>query len=134
MLGNVFTYGTLQVPAVMFAVTGRRFTATPAVLPCYRRLNIAGKTYPGIIEDESAETCGRLYSDIDQAALVLLDKFEDVLYSRRAVQVIVDGEVIPACTYVVNHKYRDMLGTEEWDLHDFEERHLPAYLQRISSD
>ena len=133
MLGNVFTYGTLQVPAVMFAVTGRRFTSTPAVLPCYRRLNITGKTYPGIIEDESAETCGRLYSDIDQTALVLLDRFEDVLYSRRVVQVIAEGEALPAYTYVVNHKYRDMLGSEDWDLDYFEEQYLPAYLQRINS-
>lgn len=133
MLGNVFTYGTLQVPAVMFAVTGRRFASTPAILPRYRRLNITGKTYPGIIEDESAETCGRLYNNIDQNALVLLDRFEDVLYSRRVVQVIVDGEAISAYAYVVNNEYRDMLGTEDWDLHYFEERHLPAYLQRIIS-
>ena len=131
MLGTVFTYGTLQVPAVMFAVTGCYFQSKPAILPAYRRLQITGKTYPGIIKDESAITHGVLYSNVDSNSLTLLDRFEDILYSRHVVQVIVDNETLSAYTYVVNDRYREMLGSEDWDLKDFEDRHLSGYLQRI---
>ena len=56
---NVFAYGSLMIPSVMHAVTGRWFTHTEAVLEGYARYGIDGESYPGIVPQEGAEIhCG----------------------------------------------------------------------------
>lgn len=131
MLDSVFTYGTLQVPAVMTAVTGKTFPFQPAVLPAYRCFKIRHRVYPAIIADSTAETTGTLYTGIDAEALALLDEFEDVLYDRLTVEVQTETGRVKAYAYVVADKYRHRLSDEAWDLCEFESKHLPSYLQRI---
>ncbi|MEQ8288454.1 MAG: gamma-glutamylcyclotransferase family protein [Gammaproteobacteria bacterium] len=128
---SVFTYGTLQVPTVMTAVTGQSFPYQPALLPGYRRYQIKNRVYPAIVPDESASTPGVLYNDINDEALALLDEFEDVLYDRLQVVVQQEGKPVNAYAYVIAAKYMDRLASHDWDLSEFERQHLDYYLQRI---
>lgn len=127
----VFTYGTLQVPAVMSAVTGKSFPYEPALLQGYRRYQIKNRVYPAIVADETASTQGVLYKEIDEPSLILLDEFEDVLYNRLQVTVHQAGEPIAAYAYVVAEQFTNRLAGHDWDLSEFERQHLDYYLQRI---
>lgn len=130
---SVFTYGTLQVPTVMQAVTGRDFNSRPAILSGYQRFKFKDKTYPGIIKNPEYSIEGVLYSGIDPDALTLLDEFEDVAYDRCLVEVMVNDQLEEAFVYIVNDEYKNFLSEEEWRLEEFERRYLKKYLKDILS-
>ncbi len=100
---NLFVYGTLMQSDVVAAVTGTSFASKPARLPGYRRISLAGH-YPYIVAEDDAFVDGLLLLDVDAAALAKLDAYEDegVLYVRRTVSVLVDGQPHACQTYVGN--------------------------------
>lgn len=55
---NIFSYGTLMIPSVMHAVTGRHFRSQKAILRDYARFTVKGELYPGIISITDAITEG----------------------------------------------------------------------------
>ena len=79
---HVFTYGTLMLPSVMEAVTGRRFAAQKAMLHGYARFRVKGASYPGVVEAVGATTDGVLYLDVDAPSLARLDAFEGAFYQN----------------------------------------------------
>ena len=129
---NLFTYGTLMLPAVMQAVTGRSFADRPAILPDHARYRLKRRVYPGIIASPGDYVAGLLYSDIDKDSLRRLDAFESVLYARREVRVrLTDGRLDDAWAYLVAPEHAHLLTDQPWDLVDFQQRHLAAYLANI---
>ncbi len=58
---NIFAYGTLMIPSVMYAVTGRHFRSQKAILKDYARFTVKGESYPGIIPVMNAITEGKIY-------------------------------------------------------------------------
>ena len=60
MTTSLFSYGTLEIPEVMMAVTGRVLASTSAVLPDHARFLLHGETYPGVIHSYRAEVKGVL--------------------------------------------------------------------------
>ena len=131
---SVFTYGTLQIPAVMQAVTGQKFNSVPATLNGYQRLKIKDKTYPGIIQNPDNSIDGMLYRDIDDQILALLDKFEDVCYERVVVDVMVENKTEKTFVYVWKDEYKNQLSNKDWDLEEFKRKYLKLYLKNISSN
>ena len=130
---SVFTYGTLQIGSVMKAVTGKDFPSFPATLHGYQRFKIKGKTYPGIIKNESSAVEGTLYKGIDAESLVLLDEFEDISYERCLVDVMVNDKKENAFLYVTSEDYKQYLSSEEWSLEEFKRKHLKRYIERVIS-
>ena len=126
---SVFTYGTLQIPAVMEAVTGQIFISVSAILHDHARFAIKRQVYPGIVPQAGSFVNGCLYFDVDDAALHCLDIFEDVLYERKPIQVACDNGMITTQVYVVCAKYRNLVDTKPWNLEDFTRRHLADYLK-----
>ncbi len=117
---RLFAYGTLQVPRVMAAVTGRRFEGLPAALEGYRRRRVRDADYPGILPDPSDRTTGTLYSGLGPEDLDLLDRFEGDLYRRRRIRAVTgDGREWDCWAYVVRDGLSDRLGREPWRLEDF---------------
>lgn len=125
----VFTYGTLQIPAVMEAVTGRKFKSVSAVLENYGRFRIKNQIFPGITPVDGDNVDGTVYFDLDNRSLDFLDSFEDVLYVRTQTNVICDDQKIPAQVYVVGENYRDLLTKDPWDIRLFQEKHLDNYIR-----
>ena len=130
---SIFTYGTLQVPAVMQAVTGKHFASCAAILHGYQRFKIKGKTYPGIVKNENNAVQGILYKEIDAESLVLLDEFEDICYERCLVDVMVNNKKEKAFLYVTSEDYKQYLSNEKWNLEEFERKYLNKYLKAISA-
>ena len=100
MSDAVFAYGTLEIPAVMEAVTGRSFPQREAALEGFARFLIRGRFYPGIIEERGSVTDGVLYEGVDPESLTRLDAFEGPLYKRLRV-LRQDGVAEAALTYVI---------------------------------
>jgi len=91
---NIFTYGTLMIPDVMYAVTTRKFRFKNAILRGYARFTVKGESYPGIIPVTGAVTEGIVYFDVDALSLDRLDAFEGDLYQRTPVRVETKKEEI----------------------------------------
>jgi gamma-glutamylcyclotransferase (GGCT)/AIG2-like uncharacterized protein YtfP len=134
---HLFAYGSLEVPTVMQAVTGRSFRNTRARILGFERYMLKGRVYPGIIHAASGETDGRIYFDLDENAFARLDHFEADEYDRVCVEVEVeaDGGVqqkgetrIEAFVYVIPSDRRDLLGDDRWDEQEFVTERLAAYL------
>ena len=126
---HLFTYGSLMLPSVMHAVTGRRFAAESAVLHGYARYCVKNATYPGLVEQAGARTDGMVYRDVDADALSRLDAFEGSTYQRLPVTVkLEDTTRLPANTYVVRPTHQACLSDEPWHLDTFRQHHLDAFL------
>lgn len=110
----VFVYGTLLDPAVMTAVTGRRYEARPAILRCYRRYRLRRRSYPGIVFEPGASVSGCLYY-VDRRALRALDRYEDPCYERRSVSVQMADAVQPAFVYVIPKQQQHLVDPRPWD-------------------
>jgi gamma-glutamylcyclotransferase (GGCT)/AIG2-like uncharacterized protein YtfP len=126
---NLFTYGTLEVPAVMTAVTGRMFPAVDAVLPGFARFLVDGCVFPGIVAQPDAKTDGTLYEDLDANAMAMLDAYESFFYTRTAVSVITaDNRDVSAWAYVMSSGEENRLSSTPWDRQRFIDNHLARYL------
>ena len=113
---TLFAYGTLALPDVVDALTGRVPEARPARLAGYRCRLLLGEAFPGVERYPGSATDGVLYSDLSPADLSILDTFEDEPYQRRVVTVRpVDGETIRAWAYVVPAHAGNLLSSEPWE-------------------
>jgi gamma-glutamylcyclotransferase (GGCT)/AIG2-like uncharacterized protein YtfP len=126
---NLFTYGSLMIPSVMHAVTGRDFPHREATLRDFARFKVKGQSYPAIIYQRGTETGGIIYLDIDAPSLERLDEFEGDLYDRISVEVEAKGGgTLAAETYAIKSRRRHLLSSEPWDLEKFKQNHLQAFL------
>lgn len=131
MSRHVFAYGSLQLGAVMEAVTGRRFRSESAVLAGFERCRLIARVYPGLRRRPGATTVGRLYRHVDGRSMELLDRFEDYFYSRRTLLVAAGGELrVPAEVYVIEPRYYRLMLPREWSVEHFARRRLADYLRR----
>ena len=127
---NFFTYGSLMIPSVMAAVTGKRFQVMKAWLNGYARFKVKGESYPGILYKTGAAIDGVVHCDVDDLSLKLLDDFEGELYKRISVPVEVDQSgVLSAETYIFTPEHLHLLSSEPWDFEEFKKEHLQEFLR-----
>jgi gamma-glutamylcyclotransferase (GGCT)/AIG2-like uncharacterized protein YtfP len=126
---SVFTYGTLEVPDVMEAVTGRVFDSAEASTEGYAPYLLKGRIYPGMTPVSGQATSGRVYFGVSQQALTLLDEFEAEIYGRQLISVRTnDGHWFNAYAYIIEPKDRGVLSVIPWIREKFVEDHLASYL------
>jgi gamma-glutamylcyclotransferase (GGCT)/AIG2-like uncharacterized protein YtfP len=129
-MASLFCYGTLQVPAVMQAVTNRIHSGMPARLPGYARFCVKDADYPGIVPLRTDETDGMLYDDISASELAVLDRFEGERYTRTLTRVIrEDGSGAEAWTYVIAAGHESLLTGRPWRLDRFIESGLSRFMR-----
>ena len=127
--GSIFTYGTLEFPDIMEAVTGRSFDSVEATADGYARYLLKGRIYPGMTPVSGHKTSGRVYFEVDERSLVLLDQFEDECYMRQLILIqTAAGKWVKAYAYIIESKDKDRLTADPWDKDTFAEKHLSAYL------
>jgi gamma-glutamylcyclotransferase (GGCT)/AIG2-like uncharacterized protein YtfP len=127
----LFAYGTLELPAVLEALTGRRFASEPALLAGFARFRLRGRPYPGAVPCPGASTPGQLYHGLDGSSLALLDDFEGELYERRRVEVQgAAGARHAAFAYLLGASHVALLSGEPWERARFEAEQLPDALRR----
>jgi len=134
MKTHLFAYGTLEIPAVMYAVTGQHHPAEAAVLPDYRRYMLANKHYPGIVPQLNADVDGMLYRNLSPQIWRRLDRYEDDFYQRQQVTVLSRrGELIEAWTYIVPVACQHLLSQTSWDRRYFTKHRLRRFLAGIAA-
>ena len=122
-----------MISDVMCAVTTREFRFKNAILRSHARFTVKGESYPGIIPVTDAVTEGIIYFDVDELSLERLDAFEGDLYQRTPILAeIKGGEIINAETYIIKPKYRDFLSSKKWNVKEFAQKHLEAFLETYS--
>jgi len=130
---KIFTYGTLMISDVMYAVTAREFRFKNAILRGYARFTVKGESYPGIIPASDAVTEGVVYFDVDESSLERLDAFEGDLYQRIPILVENKGKgMISAEAYVIKPQFSGYLSSKEWNAKEFVQKHLKAFLETYS--
>jgi gamma-glutamylcyclotransferase (GGCT)/AIG2-like uncharacterized protein YtfP len=113
----------------MYAVTTREFRFKNAILRDYARFTVKGEFYPGIIRATDMVTEGIIYFEVDKLSLERLDAFEGDLYQRTPVWVETEKEeILNAETYVIRPEYRGYLSSKEWNVKEFVQKHLEAFL------
>ncbi|AET69536.1 hypothetical protein Desor_4097 [Desulfosporosinus orientis DSM 765] len=67
----------------------------------------AVSSYPGIVPEIGEKVKGEVY-EVDKETLTRVDLLEDAgsLYVRKTVDVLLEGQVIPAWVYIWNRKIR----------------------------
>jgi len=126
---SIFAYGTLRDPDVLRLVLGRNVdpaAIAPATAPGHRAVLFPRRTYPALIDDPSATAPGTLLTNLTPADLALLDRFEGEEYSRRAIEIIVNGEPRTADVYWPTEPIPPDAAT--WHLADWTARHKAAFL------
>ena len=127
---NVFTYGTLMIPEILTALTGKSFLSVSAVLEGTIRLTVKGRPYPGIMDKIGTHTDGRLYRGVDRQSIDILDRFEGMLYERQARLVrTADQQEQYGEVYIVKKDQEHALSRQPWNLQWFKNEWLEAYLR-----
>lgn len=129
---HLYTYGTLQVAAIIEHIVGRPLVGEPARLAGYARFRVKGRVYPAIVEAAGGEVSGVLYAGLEAAELERLDFYEGELYERREVSVGEGPAQRTAATYVLRPEHRHELSDEPWDLEGFLRDHLDDYIAIVA--
>lgn len=133
-MSDVFAYGTLEIPAVMEAVTGRRFAGREARVAGFARHRLRDRIYPAAVPAPGAVLAGRLYEGVDAATLARLDRYEGRLYARRPVLAeLPEGGTRAAEIYLLAEGQHGLLLPEAWDRAAFLARHLGSYLESCAA-
>ncbi len=100
---DLFVYGTLMDEQRIYALAGQSFPRRKAELFGFTRL-FSVQGYPFITPCPGAKTSGFVLSAVHQEALRVFDQYEDegVLYYRRPVMVVVEGQLLSCETYIGN--------------------------------
>jgi gamma-glutamylcyclotransferase (GGCT)/AIG2-like uncharacterized protein YtfP len=125
---NLFVYGTLMVPEVMYAVCGYDLPGVPASVEGYRRRRVVGESYPAIAPSPGNSVSGTLYRNVSTTQLAVLDDFEGAMYRRRDLLVQTGDGDVKAAAYVVAEGCLALLSSEEWSLETFTDRHLSDFM------
>jgi len=135
-LSDLFVYGTLLYPEVVYALTGEALHAVPARLPEYQRYAVRPPGREGrgpvIFPEPGSVVEGGLLRNVSAAARDLIDRFEAAGggYQRRRVMVQTEaGEPeVPAWAYVGEEYLREhRVGA--WSTERFEAEDLTWYLK-----
>ncbi len=127
--GLLFAYGTLQIPQVMEAVTGKACPSRKATAYGYSRYLIAGEVYPGMIPQNESVVDGCLYEGLEEKMWMLIDQFEDPVYQRESIEVYVESQgPVKAWAYVWPSQHKARLSDDPWEMDWFIRDHLPGYL------
>lgn len=131
MTDLLFTYGTLQIPEVMQAVSGSVSPWLEAQVRGYSQYRLNDRIYPGMIARAEGITSGRVYVDVGAMAWSFLDRFEDPVYQRQEVEVhLVNGDTMKAQAYVLPVGFAHLLSLEPWTISWFIEHHVAEYVSR----
>jgi hypothetical protein len=127
-------------PQVLHAILDRVPSNSKAVIHGFKRYNIRGQVFPGVIA--AAPECkveGVLLRALTPEEMILFDEFEGDEYYKLPVQpqlIKEDGEdkndpvtTVSASVYIWQDSLRSYLYGDDWDPEAFANTHLEAYVK-----
>lgn len=74
---NIYTYGSLMYPEVMFGIVKRNdYKSQPALLKNYTRKQVKGAVYPGLVRADNHEIWGIVYMNVEHSDVEILHNFQ----------------------------------------------------------
>lgn len=129
---NLFSYGTLMLPAVIGIVCDQTLQGVDASAENFMRVCLKDRIYPGMIQKEDCITDGILYSGISEEQLKRLDYFEGLEYQRQTITVeLPNSKKLVAETYLVAPDNAHLAIERPWNVKEFKDRHLSEYLKGV---
>jgi hypothetical protein len=124
-----FFYGTLMDEDVRRAVLGVRSLAPsePATLVGWRRVKMAGVSYPMIVRARNHRVDGVLMHGVDGRARDLLQRYEGDEYTIVGIEVQAAGSMLTAKMFVPRPGLT-VRGRGPWDLETWRRRHKRRFL------
>jgi Gamma-glutamyl cyclotransferase, AIG2-like len=124
-----FFYGTLMDEDVRRAVLGVRALAPTesAILEGWRRVKMAGASYPMIVRARNHRVDGILMHGIDRRAHEMLQLYEGDEYAMIGVVVAAAGAMVSARMFVPRPGL-PVRGRGPWDLATWQRRHKRRFL------
>lgn len=117
-MSNYFFYGTLREPEIAREILGRPLSGTsprPCVLKGFKRVYVAGASYPALIADADCETDGILVKRISPIEASRLSRYEGPGYDVQEMKVCLkDGLEEEALVFVPKPAMK--LSTKVWEL------------------
>lgn len=130
---NLFAYGTLMCEDIIKSVAGFLPGKQEGTLQGYRRLEIEGEQYPGLIVSEGFKVEGIIYYDIPEEGWQRLDRFEGEMYQRiKVCALLKDGSSVEVHTYVVKNEHVGRLRAKDWSFEQFLSKGKGAFVQYYS--
>jgi gamma-glutamylcyclotransferase (GGCT)/AIG2-like uncharacterized protein YtfP len=124
----LFAYGTLMFAPVIRSVIGRVPECCPAAVDGYRRLQVVGELFPGLVrESGGGKVEGILYSDIHPFEWERLTSFEDDFYELEQVAVVCPQGERVALAYLVPSSRRSVLSENPWSVELFRQQYLSRF-------
>jgi hypothetical protein len=119
-------------PEIIESVIGRVPEGLPAAIWGYRRLVVAGESFPGLIKiGESGERVeGLIYVDITREEWKRIIAFEDEFYELKEVSVDRSGENLSALAFVVPPAKKSLLADAIWNPDQFRDNLLRCWADR----
>lgn len=130
-MNDLFVYGSLMNPEVYELFIHPKNRPIPAILKGYQRFFVLGYSFPGIKADFGTEVEGLLFTDLTNEQIKVLDNFEAEWYSRKKVEVVIQGSKKKSCeVYLFQEQYFDLLSDKVWDNQTFREKYMQAFISR----
>lgn len=130
---NYFFYGTLMDPEVTREVLGRPLSGCSprgAVLSGYRRVCVAGATYPALVADLDHHVEGLIVSRITELEASRLKRYEGKDYEMLTHDVQVGGNVVEGVRVFVPKETLPL--TEElWDFKRWQVQEKKRFLKAV---
>jgi hypothetical protein len=129
-----FFYGTLMDADVRRAVLGARAAAPaePAVLDGWRRVKLAGVSYPVILRARGQKVEGILMHGVDRRGLEMLQRYEGDEYAMIAVEVSAGADRIAAKVFVPRPGM-PIRARGPWALADWQRRFKRRFLNGLQA-
>ena len=131
---HFFFYGTLMDTDVLEAVVGPRAYAflEPAILPGWRRVGMAGATYPIVVRAYGAGVDGVLAWGMDTLVCGRLQAYEGDEYTLTRLPVAVRGKTVDASIFVPRLD-RPVRPGGPWDFAEWQRRFKRRLLADLRS-
>lgn len=128
-----FFYGTLIDADVRRLVLGRLAPddVEPAILRGWRRVKLAGVTYPGIVSDAKGRVEGVLARGLGRMARRRLERYEGDEYALvPAAVAAANGKTVAAQMFVSGQALKRASGV--WTIADWQRRHKRRFLASLA--
>jgi len=107
------------------------FSPVPATLSGYKRVYVAGATYPGIVPAPDSAVNGLLFRDISNDEAARLDAFEGPDYETHTVSVaLANGEDVEARVFVPVPTL--VLTDKPWSLKEWQKTEKATFLDGMT--
>lgn len=128
---NLFLYGTLMDRDVRDLVCGKSLPhVEPAKLRGYRRVFVAGRTYPMLVPTAFASVDGLVARNVDADSVFRLRIYEGWEYTLDPCQLDTDHGPVQACVFMCPNEVQP--ANTPWKLETWEMRHKRQFLPKVA--